>query len=86
MNSTSIPSISFADDLALMAPTAEDMVSLIKGYLAWCNLLGVNVTKVQLWCNQRNAGPLQIDDRTLEPKLYVQICRHLVRRLRCSND
>ena len=44
-----IPSVSFADDLALIATSLDDLVYLATGYLDWCTLLGLQVTKVQLW-------------------------------------
>ena len=44
-----IPSTSFADDLALIASSLEEVESLITAYLEWCTLLGVKVTKVQVW-------------------------------------
>ena len=46
-----IPSISFADDLALVAGSLSDLSLLVTGYLDWCALLGLRVTKVQLWTN-----------------------------------
>ena len=52
---TCIPSTSFADDLALIATSLGDIEALIAAYLEWCQLLGVRVTKVQLWCS-RGAG------------------------------
>ena len=45
----SIASASFADDVALAAPSQPQLESLIAAYLVWCHLLGVRVTKVQLW-------------------------------------
>jgi hypothetical protein len=44
-----VPSVSFADDVALVAGTKSDLEALIVGYLEWCSLLGVQVTKVQAW-------------------------------------
>ena len=46
-----IPSVSFADDLALIASSLDDALYLANGYLEWCQLLGLRVTKVQLWTN-----------------------------------
>jgi hypothetical protein len=50
-----VPSASFADDVALLAPTLESLESLIASYLEWCALLGVRVTKMQVW-SSRGAG------------------------------
>ena len=61
---TCIPSISFADDLALLAPSADDMAQLIDSYLQWCHLLQINVTKVQLWCNLPGTHTIQAGGRT----------------------
>ena len=44
-----IGSASFADDLALFAGSLAEMQQLIGAYLEWCSLLGVKVTKVQVW-------------------------------------
>ena len=44
-----IASASFADDLALVAGSLAEMQQLIGAYLEWCSLLGVKVTKVQVW-------------------------------------
>ena len=66
VDTTLIPSISFADDLALMTSSTEHMMELIAAYLEWCQLLGVNVTKVQLWCNRPGTHTIQVAGRTLE--------------------
>ena len=60
-----IASVSFADDLALVATCRRDMEELVAAYLEWCSLLGVNVTKVQLWCNRPGTQVLQVAGRTL---------------------
>ena len=44
-------SISFADDVALVASSLGDLETLIAAYLQWCALLGLKVTKVQAWTN-----------------------------------
>ena len=44
-----VPSVSFADDVALVAGSLCELEVLIAGYLQWCALLGVKVTKVQAW-------------------------------------
>ena len=46
-----VPSVSFADDVALVAENKEGLEQLIAAYLEWCSLLGVKVTKVQAWTN-----------------------------------
>ncbi len=46
------PLVSFADDLALVASSIEDMEKLVAAYLEWCRLLVVKVTKVPLWTRQ----------------------------------
>ena len=61
-----VASVSFADDLALVAASKKEMVSLIDAYLEWCQLLGVNVVKVQLWCNQPGVHSLRVADRSLQ--------------------
>ncbi len=42
-----IPSMSFADDLALVASSRTDLESLISAIMKWCALFGLKVTKVQ---------------------------------------
>ena len=44
-----IASLSFADDLVLVGCGRTEIASLTDGYLRWCALLRVRVTKVQLW-------------------------------------
>ena len=44
-----LASVSFADDLVLVASSRAAMERLIAAYLDWCRLLGVQVTKVQVW-------------------------------------
>ena len=46
-----VASVSFADDVALVARDKRELETLIGSYLHWCSLLGVKVTKVQAWCN-----------------------------------
>jgi len=48
---TFIASASFADDVALVATSWEELEFLLQGYLRWCRLLGlkINLTKTQLW-------------------------------------
>ena len=46
-----IASVSFADDAALAAGSQDNIEELITAYLEWCGLLGMQVTKVQIWCN-----------------------------------
>ena len=46
-----VASISFADDVALIAQDQLALETLITAYLRWCTLLGVKVTKVQVWTN-----------------------------------
>ena len=46
-----IPSVSFADDVALVAQDRAEAETLIAAYLRWCGLLQLKVTKVQLWSN-----------------------------------
>ena len=60
-----ISSVSFADDIALVATSKKDITALIAAYLEWCSLLDVNVVKVQLWCNRPGPHSLQVDGRTL---------------------
>ena len=47
MAGTTIPSVSFADDLALVATSRAELEILIAAYLEWCSLLGLKVIKVQ---------------------------------------
>ena len=51
MDGLHIASASFADDVALIATSRAQLEQLIAAYLDWCQLLGVRVTKVQLWCS-----------------------------------
>ena len=51
-----VPSVSFADDVALVASTRAEAETLIAAYLRWCSLLQLKVTKAQIWSN---TGPDQ---------------------------
>ena len=44
-----IASASFADDSALVATSLTEAQQLSAMYLEWCSLLGLQVTKVQVW-------------------------------------
>ena len=61
-----VASTSFADDLALVAASKLEMVTLIDAYLEWCCLLDFKVVKVQLWCSLPGTHTLQVTDRLLE--------------------
>lgn len=60
-----VPSVSFADDVALVARDRAEAETLIAAYLRWCDLLQLKVTKAQLWSNMGSdqemvVGPLQM--------------------------
>jgi hypothetical protein len=55
-----IPSTSFADDVVLVARCQAEMEALISAYLAWCRLLGLTVTKVQVWWSGREPLDIQV--------------------------
>jgi hypothetical protein len=59
-----VPSASFADDVALLAPTLESLESLIASYLEWCALLGVRVTKMQVWSSLGTGHAVQVGPLT----------------------
>ena len=65
IESYNVPSISFADDVALIATCRRDAEELVDAYLEWCELLGVNVTKVQLWCSRPGVHHLNVRGRLL---------------------
>ena len=44
-----VPSVSFADDVSLIEGSKAGIEALIQAYLDWCSLLGLKVTKVQVW-------------------------------------
>ena len=48
-----IASVSFTDDVVLIATSRDELQVLAEGYLRWCDLLGVrvNVQKTQVWSN-----------------------------------
>jgi ribonuclease HI len=46
-----VPSVSFADDVALLAGDRSEAETLIAAYLRWCELLQLKVTKLQVWSN-----------------------------------
>ena len=70
VGSTLIPSISYADDLALLARCQSEMESLVSAYLRWCALLGLEVTKVQLWWNGHEVRHLCVEELTAETQPF----------------
>ena len=46
-----VPSVSFVDDVALIAGDRAEAETLIAAYLRWCTLLQLKVTKAQIWSN-----------------------------------
>ena len=46
-----VPSVSYADDVALVGQDKAEALVLIGAYLRWCELLGLRVTKIQVWSN-----------------------------------
>ena len=46
-----VPSVSFADDVALVARSQSEAETLVAAYLRWCTLLQLKVTKIQVWSN-----------------------------------
>ena len=58
-----IPSVSFADDVALIARSQAELELLISAYLQWCTLLGVMVTKVQAWTSLPGTHTLRAGQR-----------------------
>ena len=61
-----IPSVSFADDLTLLATSREEICSLVGAYLEWCQLLNITVTKVQLWRNKPGPHIIEVAGQRLE--------------------
>ena len=55
-----VPSLSFADDVALVGRDRAEVEVLITAYLRWCDLLGLRVTKVQVWSNTGQEQELQV--------------------------
>ena len=62
VHTTLIPSVSYADDLALVARCQAEMEVLVAAYLRWCMLLGLEVTKVQLWWNGQEVRQLCVGE------------------------
>ena len=61
-----IPSVSYADDVALIGGSEAEIQQLIGAYLHWCTLLDLEVTKVQLWWNGRGTRRLQVGALAVE--------------------
>ena len=53
VDGSQVASVSYADDVTLVAETWRDMEALVAAYRRWCDLLGlrVNVPKTQVWSN-----------------------------------
>jgi hypothetical protein len=57
-----VASVSFADDVALVAGSQHDLEVLIGAYLQWCTLLGLKVTKIQVWTNLPGRWDVKVGD------------------------
>jgi hypothetical protein len=68
-----IPSVSYADDVCLVARDQAEMEVLAGAYVRWCTLLDLEVTKVQLWWNGRGVRRLQVDGLVAETQPFFQI-------------
>ena len=55
-----VPSVSFADDVALVARDKPEALVLINAYLRWCDLLNLRVTKIQVWSNTGQPHVMQV--------------------------
>ena len=66
IGTTTVPSVSHADDVALVAGSGAGTRALISAYLRWCALLDLEITKVQLWWNGRGPRQLQVDSLAVE--------------------
>ena len=65
LGSLSVASVSFADDLVLIAPSQVAVEQLISAYLQWCSLLGVQVTKVQVWSSRGPGCTVAVGDSSV---------------------
>ena len=68
-----MPSVSYADDVALVARSLDEMKSLVAAYLRWCALLDLQVTKVQLWWNGREVQHMQVGDLAADTQPFFRM-------------
>jgi hypothetical protein len=61
-----VPSVSYADDVALVGRDKQEALVLIDAYLQWCGLLGLRVTKVQVWSNTGLDHEVQVGDMVVK--------------------
>ena len=73
VGSTTVPSVSYADDVALAARSQAEMETLVMGYLCWCGLLSLEVTKVQLWWNGSEVRSLHVAGLAVETQPYFKM-------------
>ena len=73
VGSVSVPSVSYADDVALVARSLDEMKSLVAAYLRWCALLDLQVTKVQLWWNGREVQHMQVGDLAADTQPFFRM-------------
>ena len=55
-----LASVSFADDLALLGGSRAAIARLITAYLDWCTLLGLQVSKIQIWSSLGPGLPVSV--------------------------
>ena len=68
-----IPSVSFADDLVLVGGSRKELETLISAYLSWCDLLGLRVTKVQVWWNGQVVRKVKVADREVPTEPFFKV-------------
>ena len=57
-----VASLSWADDLSLVARSLAEVTILVQGFVDWCNLLGISIhlAKTQVWCNRNRSAPVTV--------------------------
>ena len=68
-----IPSVSYADDVVLVAQSQAETEVLATAYLRWCALLDLEVTKVQLWWSGRYVRRLRVEGLEAETQPFFRI-------------
>ena len=57
-----VASVGYADDSTLVGRSQVDLEALISSFLGWCSLLGLQVTKVSVWCSVVGAHEVRVGD------------------------
>jgi hypothetical protein len=73
VGTTTVPSVSYADDVTLVARSFDEAETLVAAYLHFCALLDLEVTKIQLWWNGQGVRRLRVGALEAETQPFFRV-------------